>query len=122
MKSAPVVLLAEDMKLVGDLVSECLADEGFRVAGPFETSSVAINWLVNHTPDVAILDLYLKDGASTPLARELSVRKIPFFVFSGSPRASCNVFEFAGATWLEKPDSLGHLIATIDRLAGTHAN
>jgi DNA-binding response OmpR family regulator len=79
-----------------------LEDAGFQVAGPFASNREALAWLESHTPDVAIVDVLLRDGPCTPTVHALRQRKIPFVIYSGlKPRARPP--ELAAVPWLEKP-------------------
>ena len=111
-----VVLVAEDQALVGICLTECLEDQGIVSAGPFPSSAETLTWLSGHTPDVAIIDVELKDGACAALARELTRKLVPFVVFSGNPQSSNADPAFASAIWIEKPDTMEHLVAALAQL------
>jgi DNA-binding response OmpR family regulator len=110
------ILLVEDQALVSMLVEEELTDAGYTVIGPFSTCAAALNWLRDDTPDLAILDLQLRDGPATELARELQARKVGFAVFSGAMKAEAAPV-FQEAPWIEKPSCLAQLKAVLATLA-----
>src|SRR5918998_1887406 len=80
---SPLCLLIEDQALIGMALEASLEDAGFRVAGPFMSNAEALAWLETHTPDVALLDVLLKDGPCTAVARALRGRSVPFAIYSG---------------------------------------
>jgi DNA-binding response OmpR family regulator len=99
----PCCLIVEDQVLIGMALEAYLEDIGYEAVGPFTERSVALAWLRTHTPQAAILDYNLKDGASTELARELRRRRVPFLVYSGHRRRPDTPVEFNGVPWVEKP-------------------
>jgi DNA-binding response OmpR family regulator len=79
----PLILLAEDEAIIAMELADSLEREGFVVAGPFDTCAAAKDWLGDNTPAAALIDNRLRDGPCEALARDLSVRQIPFVVYSG---------------------------------------
>lgn len=61
-----------------------------------------MDWLRDHTPNAAVLDLSLTDDECRDLARELSRRGVPFIVHSGHDPTNAPP-EFVGAEWINKP-------------------
>lgn len=101
---APLCLVVEDEALIAMALEACLEDAGFLIAGPFMRNADALDWLADHTPDLALLDVLLKDGPCTSIVRALRQRKIPFAIYSGLKPRSLPP-ELAGTRWLEKPVS-----------------
>jgi DNA-binding response OmpR family regulator len=62
------VLVAEDIGVISLALEDTLADGGYTVAGPFASRATASAWLREHTPDVALLDLVLRDGPCLEVA------------------------------------------------------
>jgi DNA-binding response OmpR family regulator len=56
------VLIAEDDRMIADLVEEVLVDKGYEVCGIARTVAEAVALAEHHKPDLAILDLRLADG------------------------------------------------------------
>ena len=110
---SPLVLLVEDEALIALGLKDDLETAGYGVAGPFHRSSDTLDWLQQHTPDVAIIDIHLRDGSSIDLARVLRHRNVPFIVFSGDKRDGRVSDAFEGARWLSKPVSSHHLLETV---------
>ena len=113
---SPLVLLVEDEALIALALADDLEAAGYRIAGPFHRCSDSLEWLKQHTPDVAIIDIHLRDGVSGELASALRDSDVPFIVFSGEKRDGRVPAAFAGARWLSKPATVGRLIETMDEL------
>jgi DNA-binding response OmpR family regulator len=113
------VLIVEDEARAGLALAEALKDEGHRVIGPVESQSEAIAALEQTRPDVAILDLTLRDGFCAGLADDLRHRGIPFMIFSGQRREDAVVDELDGVPWVEKPGGLNEITAALDSLVTT---
>lgn len=111
------VLIVEDEAAVGLALAEALKDEGHRVIGPVESHFEAIALLEQTRPDVAILDITLRDGFCGPLAGELQARGIPFMIFSGQRREEeVQTNKLSHVPWVEKPGGLGEITAALDSL------
>jgi DNA-binding response OmpR family regulator len=115
---SPLVLLVEDEALIALALMDDLETAGYAVAGPFHRSSDTLDWLTQQTPDVAIIDVHLRDGLSVDLARVLRDRDVPFIVFSGDKRDGRSPDVFHGARWLSKPVATRQLLDTVRELAG----
>ena len=97
---SPLVLLVEDEALIALALADDLETAGYQVAGPFHRSSDTLSWLEHQTPDVAIIDVHLRDGSSIELARVLRERGVPFVVFSGERRSGQFDDAFGASRWL----------------------
>jgi DNA-binding response OmpR family regulator len=110
-------MIVEDQALIGMSLEASLEEAGFKVVGPFMTSAQAMEWLTSDAPELALLDIMLKDGTSLQIARELKSRGVPFAIYSGlPPKADCPP-ELQDVPWLEKPVSREILVRTLDQLA-----
>ena len=116
LSNAPLCLIIEDEALIAMSLEASLEDAGFRVAGPFMRNADALAWLDGHTPDLALLDVLLKDGPCTSIVRALQQRKIPFAIYSGLKPRSLPP-ELAGTRWLEKPISREDLTQVLRDIA-----
>jgi DNA-binding response OmpR family regulator len=112
----PLVLLAEDEALIALALVDDLEEAGYRVAGPFHRCDNSLQWLEQETPDVAIIDVHLRDKSSVELARMLQEREVPFLVFSGDKRDGRSHDAFDGGRWLSKPVSGRQLLETLGEL------
>lgn len=83
------VLLVEDDFLVGLSLKTMLERMGCEVAGPFATADDAINRMNEHEVDLAVLDINIVGGTSTPVAKRLAETRRPFVFVTGyqSPRS-----------------------------------
>ncbi|WP_171070363.1 response regulator [Methylobacterium terricola] len=112
----PTVLLVEDDALVGLDLGEALVRAGYRTAGPVSTLADALVHLRRRPPDLAIVDVRLRDGLSSELARELHRRQVPFVVHSAWRRDTSLCPELQAAPWLAKPTLPSEVVATLSRL------
>ena len=111
-------MIVEDQALIGMSLEAFLEDAGFEVAGVFMSKAQALQWLEADRPDVALLDIMIRDGTSLEVARALKSRGVPFAIYSGlPPKADCPT-ELQDGPWLEKPVSRETLIGVLGRLAG----
>jgi DNA-binding response OmpR family regulator len=110
-------MIVEDQALIGMSLEAFLEDAGFAVAGVFMSNVQALKWLESDAPDIAILDIMIKDGSSLEIARALKSRGVPFAIYSGlPPKADCPL-ELQNAPWLEKPVSREILLSVLSELA-----
>ncbi|EIM29280.1 response regulator with CheY-like receiver, AAA-type ATPase, and DNA-binding domains [Microvirga lotononidis] len=109
-------MIVEDQALLGMSLEAFLEDAGFAVAGVFMSNDQALQWLESDVPDVAILDIMIKDGTSLEIARALKSRGIPFMVYSGLPQKADGPPELRNVPWLEKPVSRETLLGVLDEL------
>jgi DNA-binding NarL/FixJ family response regulator len=109
-------LLVKDNPLVGLDLADALDASGYYVAGLFPCDRGASEWLAQFTPDVAIVDLTLRDGACLGVLRELQGRAIPFLIYSGPPVCSRPSEVPAEVPWLEKPAAYEVIATTLQAL------
>ena len=114
-KHDPVVLVTEDNAVIGMMLADELQDAGYAVAGPFSHVATALAWLEGFSPDLAILDVLLKDGSCAPVARELRARGVPFLVFSGINEAP-DMPELQGVPWIAKPSDFAEIAKALGTL------
>lgn len=84
------------------------------------SSAQALLWLESDAPDIALLDIMIKDGTSLEIARTLKMRGIPFVIYSGLPPKADGPPELQDVPWLEKPVSRETLAATLSELVEGH--
>lgn len=114
--SRPLVLVLEDVALIALNLQDELQDSGYEVAGPFTDCSAALDWLRTATPDMAILDATLNDGSCHSVASELSLRGVPFLIYSGYQDDQQLLAEFHHITWIEKPVPAAVLVQECQQL------
>src|SRR4051812_17077208 len=93
-----------------------LSDEGHRVIGPIESRTEALTVVEQARPDVAILDIMLRDGSCGPVISELRDRGIPFMIFSGRGRGEAAIDKLDDVPWVKKPGRLHELAAALNSL------
>ncbi|MDQ4135424.1 MAG: response regulator [Pseudomonadota bacterium] len=118
---SPRVLLVEDEALIALALADDLEMAGYEVAGPFHRCSDSLDWLGRETPDLAIIDIHLRDGSSAELAEVLRERGVPFIIFSGERRDRQVADAFAGALWLSKPVGTRELLETVGSIVPARA-
>jgi two-component system, response regulator PdtaR len=80
------VLIAEDEFLLGLLLSEFLLEAGHTVLGPAMTAAEALGLARATPPDLALVDIELRDGRSgIALAETLSRAGVPSIFVSAQP-------------------------------------
>jgi DNA-binding response OmpR family regulator len=109
-------MIVEDQALIGMSLEAFLEDAGFEVAGVFMSNAQALQWLEGDLPDVAVLDVMIKDGTSAAVARVLKRLGVPFAVYSGLPSKHDCPIELQNVPWLEKPASRETLVDVIGQL------
>lgn len=113
----PRCMIVEDQALIGMSLEASLEEAGFQVAGVFMSNAQALQWLEGDAPDIAVLDIMIKDGTSLEIARALKRLGVPFAVYSGlQPKADCPP-ELQNVPWLEKPASREILLNILGQLA-----
>lgn len=109
-------MIVEDQALISMSLEASLEDAGFEVIGPFMSNTQTLEWLRTDAPDIALLDIMIKDGSSLEIARALKSRGIPFAIYSGLPPKDDCPLELQDVPWLEKPISRETLLKTLDGL------
>jgi DNA-binding NtrC family response regulator len=110
------VLLVENEAFIAlDLESMLLLAGAVRVHHAV-SSREALDWLETRSADLAILDLFVSDGSTAPVAGRLRGKRTPFLVYSGHTHDSApDAAAFGDAIWLSKPCTHAELRAAIER-------
>lgn len=110
-----IILLAEDDALIAMDMEMMLQAGGHEVLGPAASCDTALSLLVDVRPDVAVLDIGLKNGESgIELARTLRYDwDIPVLFVSGEPARARKASD-VGIGVLTKPVSQSALLKSID--------
>jgi len=83
------ILLVEDSWHVGNAIKRLLRALGADVAGPTATVADAERLIAERKPDVAIVDINLRDGEqANPLLDRLQEERIPVIVITGYTEVS----------------------------------
>jgi DNA-binding response OmpR family regulator len=107
------VLVLEDEAVIALDMCDALEDAGHDVVGPCETRAEALRLLETVSPDLAVVDVKLRDGSGLEVARELVRRRIPFVFYSGEPADERLAAEFPDAPTVHKPASMQAVIAAL---------
>ena len=114
-----VVLLAEADPVLGTDLQDALERAGYRVLGPAATTAGALRLVEREKPTLAVIDVILKDGRCTELARDLRRLGVPFLVHSDRWQEQRLTSAFQGARWLGKPALPADVVAGVDELAAS---
>jgi DNA-binding NtrC family response regulator len=106
------ILLVEDSWHVGKAMKRLLHVLGADVAGPVATTADAERLVAERAPDIAIVDINLRDGErSNNLIDRLLEQRISVIVVTGYATVSLPAGKVAAI--LEKPVSKEQLLATL---------
>jgi CheY-like chemotaxis protein len=112
------VLVIEDDALIAFDLTSTLNDAGHTTVGPAATSEQAFKLASANKPDVAFVDIRLRDGATgTQIARELQTRyRIPC-VFVSSSAEDAHAARDAAVALIIKPAGSDTVLAALDVIA-----
>jgi DNA-binding NtrC family response regulator len=96
------ILVVEDEFLIGEWLSQVMAEHGALVSGPACTADDALRHLDESQIEGALLDVRLRAGVGTSVAKVLLERHIPFIVVTGYGRETLPP-ELKSAPYLNKP-------------------
>ena len=106
------ILLVEDSWQVGKAMKNLLQLMGAEVAGPAATTADAQQLLAEHAPDVALVDVNLRDGElAYGLIDRLHEQGVPTIVITGY--AVLPLSPMKAAAILQKPVSSVQLLAAL---------
>src|SRR5262245_18815220 len=112
------VLVVEDVWHVARALKSMLEQIGMDVIGPTATTAEARSLTAAQSPQLAIVDVNLKQETSCGLIAELHQQGVRVVVISGYKEPA--VSEGSVAAFLQKPFSGRDLIATICRVLRSH--
>jgi hypothetical protein len=117
-RTGRVALVAANDSRVGSALCAALQEENWRVAGPFATTSEAVEWLTFDHAQFAILDTLLVDGSASRLATLLQREGVPFVFFAGFDTGRRMIrAEFPNEPGCCRESSLPDLLEAMKRLA-----
>jgi len=106
------ILLVEDSWHVGNAIKRLLRSLGADVAGPAATITDAERLIAERKPDVAIVDINLRDGEqANPLLDRLQEEGIPVIVITGYTAVSLPPGKVEAI--LQKPVSVERFLAVL---------
>ena len=109
------VIIAEDDLAAVELLEEVLIAKGYKVCGVARTVDYAVDLIVRHKPNLAIVDLVLCDGCfGTDIAARLDYRDRPGILYTTGYPDDIRMLTAYGEACLAKPyraaDILGALL------------
>lgn len=96
------LLAVEDSRFACDALRLICIRSGARLRRA-ETLAAARAYLVNHRPDVVIVDLGLPDGRGEGLIHDLACTGLPVLATSGDPDGKAPALAAGAAAFLDKP-------------------
>nr|WP_240049001.1 response regulator [Parerythrobacter lutipelagi] len=109
----PRVLVAEDEFIVAMDLCDTIAEAGCEIEGPHADLSSAMLAVQKNRPDIAILDVNLRDGESFALAEKLMAENVPVIFHSGHFTVAEMQDRFPEATACTKPCPPGQMIERV---------
>lgn len=111
------ILVVEDESIVGYIVGKILTEAGHDILGPARSVRAAIACMAGPRPDLALIDIFLSDGASgADLARRMRrTYAVPAIFMSATPDECREVASFSGVLGcLSKPFTEHELLLAVD--------
>lgn len=109
------ILIVEDEFYLAMDIKEEVELAGGNVVGPSPDVADSLSIIRQESPDCAIVDINLGNGASFEVAHELRSRSIPFVFLTGYDAASIPS-DLADIQRFEKPTEPGRIIDAVTRL------
>jgi CheY-like chemotaxis protein len=109
------ILVVEDEYFLADDLVQALAKVGALVVGPAATAPTALALLGSAAPDIAILDINLKDDISFAVADAMAEQNLPF-VFATGYDESTIPERHAGRPRWQKPFDAEELLKALAEL------
>jgi len=107
------VLIAEDEVLLGLLLTEFLLEAGHVVLGPAMTASEALSLARAAPPDLALIDIELRDGASGIALAETLARAGVLTIFASAQAALARLNRRHAIGYIAKPYAPAVVIETL---------
>lgn len=107
------ILILEDEPLIAMDLEDLLVAKGYTIVGPYATAADAIASLDQTRPHAALLDVYLFNGTSFEVARELNRRDIPFAFMTGLAVSDLLSTDLQGAPVILKPYNEKELLSFV---------
>ena len=108
------ILVAEDDPLIAAELRDALADQGAEVVGPVPTVRAAMAAIEARPPDIAVLDVNLRNASSAPVVDLLRAAAVPHVLVTGYLQHQLDDASLREAPILSKPLRRKELIATLE--------
>src|SRR3712207_3676490 len=99
------------------MLDDVLTEHGYADASTFAYGAAVLFWLTDHTHELALLDVGLRDGLCIEFARLLQSRGVPLLFFSGMTARHSLPADLQGVPWLAKPATTSELMRSLRSLA-----
>lgn len=109
----PSILIVEDEMLVALDIEATFLEANWDVVGPVPDVIQALSAIKEKCPDAVCLDMNLNGVPSTPIARVLQERGIPFVVVTGYSADNVPDAAYEGAQIVRKPFSPADLVKAV---------
>jgi two-component SAPR family response regulator len=111
----PNILILEDEALIALDVETTLTDIKAGSVTNIASCAEALKWLAENTPDIAIIDIFLRDGECIEVAEILVERDVPFIVHSARRKVTHDSHHiFLKGIWIPKPAVPNDLARTVE--------
>jgi DNA-binding response OmpR family regulator len=115
---ASSVLILEDDRQIGEMLSELLREAGYQVVGPADSIESALAAISERGINAALLDIDLgAEGLCFGLATMLQAQRIPFAFLTGYP-ALLTPIELRSSPRIEKPFSHEEVLTVVRHMLG----
>lgn len=112
--SMSTALILEDEPLIAMDVEMTLREMGYDVSVLGECAE-AMAWLKTRRPDLAIVDVMLRDGPCHAVVEQLGNEGVPFIVHSGDVSDAHKGTPYERGVWLSKPSLREHFVTAISQ-------
>ena len=110
----PNILLLEDEAFIALDVEKTLNDMTAGSVTSIASCAGALKWLAENTPDIAIIDIFLRDGECMEVADILVERAVPFVVHSARRKVTHDSHRiFLKGVLIPKPSIPGALAQAV---------
>jgi DNA-binding response OmpR family regulator len=114
------IIIIEDDTDILDMMTMILKDEGYTVVGSTDCSP--LDELLNHKPDLILLDNRLPDVSGKDACRRLkedaATRHIPVVLVSANQHIEQLAADSLADGYVSKPFNLDELVATVQKYTG----
>jgi two-component system, NarL family, nitrate/nitrite response regulator NarL len=115
------ILLCDDHRLLGEAFATALRTHGYEVVAVTVTPEAGYRAVLEHDPDVCVLDLYFPDGSGLEAAVKITSSGRPCKVLMLSACSDPDLINAAlaagAAGFVLKDESIGGILRALDRLA-----
>jgi len=111
----PNILILEDEVLIALDVETTLTDIEAGTVTSIASCAEALDWLAENNSDIAIIDIFLRDGECMEVADILVERGVPFVVHSARRKVIHDRHRiFLKGIWIPKPAFPNDLTRTVE--------